>query len=358
MDLKDLYQRSKTTLSKSVFSVWAEISLPTALIFTRKFNVIGMDINAKTIENLKKGGFNRANPTDEILKGAIEHNKIEFVTDTDYLVKNVDMMLVCVPTPITKDMAPDYSYISDVANKVGKNLRKGQIFVMESSVSPTTIETIIIPILEKVSNLKCNSDFGVCSAPERADPGKIVQNFDTVNRVVGGMDKDVTKLVADVYRAVTKATVMEVSSAGTANAIKLTENIFRDVNIALMNEFSVLYERLGIDTKEVIKGAATKYNFIAHYPGPGVGGPCLPANPYYIIDAASKVNYIPFLIRVAREVNDRMPLHVRDLVIQAYNHVGLALKGSSICVLGVSYKANVRDIQISPALKVIDFLKK
>ena len=225
---------------------------------------------------------------------------------------------------------------------------------MESSVSPTTIETIIIPILEKVSNLKCNSDFGVCSAPERADPGKIVQNFDTVNRVVGGMDKDVTKLVADVYRAVTKATVMEVSSAGTANAIKLTENIFREVNIALMNEFSVLYERLGIDTKEVIKGAATKYNFIAHYPGPGVGGPCLPANPYYIIDAASKVNYIPFLIRVAREVNDRMPLHVRDLVIQAYNHVGLALKGSSICVLRCVIQANVRDIKISPALKVID----
>ena len=192
-----------------------------------------------------------------------------------------------------------------------------------------------------------------------SDPGKIIDNFDKIPRIVGGSSKEVTEIVALLYQQITSAQILQVSSPGTANAIKLTENIFRDVNIALMNEFAVLYERLNIDINEVIKGCATKYNFIPHYPGPGVGGPCLPANPYYIIKDASKVDYIPFLIRVAREVNDRMPDHVREMIILALNKAGIAIQNATLSNFrNFSYKANVRDIQISPAIKVIGHLKQ
>ena len=223
-------------------------------------------------------------------------------------------------------------------------------------MSPTTIDSIIIPIIEQESHLQINSDFGVCSCPERADPGKIVENFSKVARIVGGSSDAIGKTIVHLYENITEAKIVQLSTPGTANAVKLTENIFRDVNIALINEFAVLYERLGIDIKEVIKGSSTKYNFQPHFPGPGVGGPCLPANPYYIIQDAEKVDYIPFLIRVSREVNDRMPQFVVELVINALNFIGKSVKNSTITVLGISYKANVRDVQISPSIKVIQFL--
>jgi nucleotide sugar dehydrogenase len=345
------------SLTVAVFGL-GRIGLPTALMFTKgEYNVIGIDINDSLLEDLqKKNTFIDEPGLPKLLEEAVDQKRIQFTTDYQLAIKNAQVMIICVPTPVNEHKIPDYSAIKDVARKIGQTIKPGQIIIIESSVSPTTIDTIIIPILEEESGFKLNNDFGVCSCPERADPGKIVDNFNKVARIVGASSDDIGKSIVSLYKTITEAEIVQVSTPGTANAVKLTENIFRDVNIALMNEFAVLYDRLGIDIKEVIKGSSTKYNFQPHYPGPGVGGPCLPANPYYIIEDAEKVDYIPFLIRVSREINDRMPKYIVELVTKALNYVGKSVKGSKIGVLGISYKANVRDIQISPSLKVIDYL--
>lgn len=358
---KDLMESkiSDKTLIITVFGL-GRIGLPTALMFTKAgYKVHGIDINEQLLINLhQKRTFIDEPGLPILLNHAIEKNLIDFSSSHEKAIADSDIIIICVPTPVNEHKIPDYTAIKDVAKKIGKLIKPGQIVINESSVSPTTIDSVIIPIIEKSSGLKVNDDFGACSCPERADPGKIVENFDKVARIVGGSSHKIGKIVVNLYESITNAEIVQVSTPGTANAVKLTENIFRDVNIALMNEFAVLYERLGIDIKEVIEGSSTKYNFQSHYPGPGVGGPCLPANPYYIIQDADRVDYIPFLIRVSREINDRMPRHIVDLVTKTLNYKGKSVKYSTIAVLGISYKANVRDIQISPALKVIDILKE
>ncbi len=346
-------------LKVAVFGT-GRIGLPTALMYAKAgYKTIGVDINENLIRDLRnKKTFIDEPGLPEILSEVIDRNLIEFTIDFEYAIKNSNVMIICVPTPVNQNKIPIFTAIEDVAKKIGILLRKDQIVINESSVSPTTIETLIIPIIEQNSNLKINDDFGVCSCPERADPGNIVDNWDKVARIVGGSSDDVGKMIVKLYHNISKAEIVQVSTPGTANAVKLTENIFRDVNIALMNEFAVLYEKLGIDVKEVIRGSSTKYNFQPHYPGPGVGGPCLPANSYYIIKDAINVDYIPFMIRVAREINDRMPAVVMELIQNALNFTHKSLKGSIITVLGLSYKANIKDVQISPALKVIQLLNE
>jgi nucleotide sugar dehydrogenase len=346
-------------LEVSVFGL-GRIGLPTALMFTKAgYSVNGVDIDKGLLEDLQEGDTFVDEPgLPELLDEALEKGLIEFTSDFQDAIRSSDILIICVPTPVSENKVPDYSAIRDISLKIGNNIKKGQIVICESSISPTTIRDVIIPTIENNSNLTVNTDFGVCSCPERADPGKIIDNFNKVTRIVGGSSQKVGDLVIKLYESITDADIIQLSTPGTANAVKLTENIFRDVNIALMNELAVLYEKLDIDIKEVIKGASTKYNFQPHYPGPGVGGPCLPANPYYVIQDADKKDYIPFLIRVAREVNDRMPTYVLDLVTNALNFVGKSIKGTNITCLGLSYKANVRDTQISPAVKIVNLLKK
>jgi nucleotide sugar dehydrogenase len=346
------------SLAVAVFGL-GRIGLPTALMFAKGgYRVYGVDINETLIEDLKqKRTFVDEPGLPEILDKMIDEDIISFSSDYQTAVQNSNVIVICVPTPLNANKVPDYTAIKDVAHKIGKIIQKNQIIIIESSVSPTTIDSIIIPIIENESKMQINIDFGVCSCPERADPGKIVDNFNKVARIIGGSSDAIGKTIVHLYENITEAEIVQLSTPGTANAVKLTENIFRDVNIALMNELAVLYERLGIDVKEVIRGSSTKYNFQPHFPGPGVGGPCLPANPYYIIQDAEKVDYIPFLIRVSREVNDRMPQYVVELVTNALNFIGKSVKDSTITILGISYKANVRDVQISPAIKVIHFLQ-
>ena len=341
----------------SVFGL-GRIGLPTAVEFARHgYKTIGVDINQRLLVDLKESKTFVDEPgLAPLLASCNEKGMIDYTTDATCAIKESDVMVLCLPTPINEDMGPDYSVIESMSVTIGKHLGAGKLVIVESSVSPTTIEQSVVPIISKESGLVVNRDFGACSCPERADPGRIVENFDKIPRIVGGSSPPVTDLVVKLYKTITAADIVPVSTPGTANAVKLTENIFRDVNIALVNELAVLYEMLGIDIKEVIKGCSTKYNFQPHFPGPGVGGPCLPANPYYIIKDATKVNHIPFLIRVAREVNDRMPEHVRDLVVNALNVAGHPLNGIQVTILGVSYKANVRDVQISPAVKVMRLL--
>jgi len=360
MDIQRLNQKIENkTLQIGVFGL-GRIGLPTALMFTKGgYHVIGYDINVKLLQDLaKKQTFVDEPGLPELLNNAINQQLIDFTDDYEMTIQESDVIVICVPTPVSENKTPNYTAIEDVAKKIGQNLSTDKIIINESSVSPTTIDTIIIPLIENESHLLVNKDFGVCSCPERADPGKIIDNFNKVARIVGGSSWEIGEIIVKLYSNITEAKIVQLSTPGTANAVKLTENIFRDVNIALMNEFAILYERLGIDIKEVIKGSSTKYNFQPHYPGPGVGGPCLPANPYYIIQDAQKVDYIPFLIRVSREVNDRMPQYVLELIINALNYVGLSVKGATISVLGISYKANVRDVQISPAMRVVDYLNR
>ncbi|WP_371803564.1 nucleotide sugar dehydrogenase [Candidatus Lokiarchaeum ossiferum] len=353
--IEELIESKK--LSVAVFGL-GRIGLPTALMYAKGgYHVNGVDINLPLLEDLKnKKTFIDEPGLPEILEYAVDNGMITFSNDFEAAIANSDIIVICVPTPVSESKVPNYTAIIDVAKKIGKYITKNKIVINESSVSPTTIKSLLIPLIENESGLQINLDFGVCSCPERADPGKIVDNWNKVARIVGGSSDEIGKSIVKLYEKISQAQIYQVSTPGTANAVKLTENIFRDVNIALMNEFAVLYERLGIDVKEVIGGSSTKYNFQPHYPGPGVGGPCLPANSYYIIQDAEKVDYIPFLIRVSREVNDRMPQNVLDLVTNALNSVGKCLSDSVVSVLGISYKANVRDVQISPAMKVIDYL--
>ena len=237
------------------------------------------------------------------------------------------------------------------------SLRKGALVIIESTVSPGLVENEIIPTIEKISGMTAGVDFGVASCPERASPGESLKNMKSVPRVVGGINPKSTQVAATLYQQALGVNVIQVSNPKTANAVKLTENIFRDVNIALMNEFAILYEKLGIDTIEVIKTCASKWNFVPHYPGAGVGGPCLPANAYYIIDEGIKVGYIPYLIRMAREINDRMPDHVVTLITEALNRIGKVVSKSKIALLGVAYKSDIHDLQLTPFKRIYKTLK-
>jgi nucleotide sugar dehydrogenase len=231
------------------------------------------------------------------------------------------------------------------------------VVIVESTVGPGIVEEMVGPILEAESHMKVGKDFGLAACPERSDPGNIMQNMKTLPRIIGGVGPTWTDATIALYEASLGVKAIKVSSPKTANAAKLTENLFRDVNIALANEFALLFEELGVDTIEVINACASKYNFMPHYPGLGVGGPCLPANSYYLISEGIKAGNIPYLIRMAREINDRMPDHAVELVEEALNEVGKTIRGSKIVMLGVAYKPNIKDIQLTPVERAITRLK-
>lgn len=336
------------------------IGLPTAAMFAKAgARVKGVDINSKLVEaiNSKKNVFVDEPGLYEVLNEVISKGRLEATLDSASAIAGSDFIIVSVPTPVLSTKVPDYSFVISACSNIGRHMSRGSIVIIESTVGPGTVEQLILPVLEKESGLKAEVGFGVASCPERSDPGNILPNIKSLPRVVGGMDKRTTDLVASLYEAALGTKVIKVNNPRTANAVKLTENLFRDVNIALMNEFALLYEKLGIDIIEVINACSTKYNFMPHYPGPGVGGPCLPSNSYYLIEEGIKVGNIPYLIRMAREINDRMPEHAVELVFEALNAVGKTVSGSRICVLGISYKPNVKDVQLTPVERICQRLK-
>jgi nucleotide sugar dehydrogenase len=336
------------------------IGLPTAAIFANSgFKVFGVDIDEKVVNEINSGScrFYDEKGLKELVEKVTNSGKLIASCDVSSCVPNSDLIIMCVPTPVSETKVPNFSYIRQASSKVAKFLKKGTLIVIESTVSPGTVEDVIVPLIEKESGLKAGKDFCVASCPERANPGESLSNMHSVPRVIGGIDDRSTEIAAVIYKHALHVSIVSVSSPKTANAVKLTENIFRDVNIALMSEFAILYEKLGIDAIEVINACATKYNFIPHYPSAGVGGPCLPANAYYIIDEGLKVGYIPYLVRMAREINDRMPDHVVTLVTEALNKIGKVVSKSKIVILGVSYKPNVHDLQMTPFKNVFHGLE-
>lgn len=336
------------------------IGLPTAVSFADSgAKVIGIDIDPKVVSEVSKGRskFVDEPGLNEVLGKVIGSGRMEVTTEIESVAR-ADVIIIAVPTPVNEKKVPNYSYIDSACNNISKHLKRGSLVMVESTVGPGYVERVIVPLLESGSGMKAGVDFGVASCPERANPGAILRDMKTVPRIIGGIDGRSSEVATAIYEKVFGVKAVRVSCPKAANAAKLMENIFRDVNIALANEFALLFEKLGIDTEEVIRACSTKYNFVPHFPGAGVGGPCLPSNSYYLISESIRFGNIPYLVRMAREINDRMPEHVVSLVTEAMNEVKKAIRGSRVSVLGLSYKPNIKDLQLSPMERVCARLRE
>jgi nucleotide sugar dehydrogenase len=293
-----------------------------------------------------------------MVKDVVRAGNLRATLNPKEAIPTADFIIVCVPTPVYETKIPDYSAVQKASKTIGTWIKKGSVVIIESTVGPGVVEEMVGPLLESESHLKAGEDFGLVSCPERSDPGNILQNLKAVPRIIGGVGVGPTDATVALYESALGVKAIRVRDPRTANAAKLTENLFRDVNIALANEFALLFEELGVDAIEVINACASKYNFMPHYPGLGVGGPCLSVNSYYLISEGVKSGNIPYLIRMAREINDRMPDHAVELVSEALNEAGKTVRGSKIAVLGVAYKPNIKDIQLTPVERVVARLRE
>lgn len=334
------------------------VGLPLVLAFTKeKFNVIGLDIDKTKIDALQNGKSYIRHISPEPLKKLVAAN--QFLPTTDFSkAADADVLIICVPTPLSKNRIPDMTYVEKTAHSLKKHLRPGHFVVLESTVYPGTTTDIMKPILEE-SGLREGVDFFVAFSPEREDPGN--KDFDTASipKVVGADSADARKLVTTLYNEVVD-TVVPVSSSAAAEAVKLTENIFRSVNIALVNELKVIYGMMGIDIWEVIDAAKTKpFGFMAFYPGPGLGGHCIPIDPFYLTWKAREADIPTRFIELAGEVNSAMPMHTVRCTADALNDIsGKPMKNSRILLVGLAYKKNVDDMRESPSLKIIELLEQ
>jgi UDP-N-acetyl-D-glucosamine dehydrogenase len=329
------------------------VGLPLAIAFSEEFNVIGYDINRTSISQLINAESYIRDVSNENVKMCL--NKSFFPTNNIEDLAKCDFIIICVPTPLTNENEPDLSYIKSSCNKISRILRKGQFVILESTTYPGTTEEVVLPILEK-SGLRATYDFGLAYSPERIDPGNEKYNVVNTPKVVGGINKECTKIASMLYSSIIKQ-VVDVRDAKTAEAVKIVENIFRNVNIALVNELSLIFEIMGIDTWEVIDAASTKpYGFMPFYPGPGIGGHCIPLDPFYMSYKAKKYGFIPRFIETSGEINNYMKMHAVNLIEKGLKKVDKKLHGSRIAVMGLAYKKNIEDTRESPAIKIIEEL--
>jgi UDP-N-acetyl-D-galactosamine dehydrogenase len=270
-------------------------------------------------------------------------------------IKQADFVLICVPTPITKHKEPDLAPVKSAAEVVGRNLKSGAIVVLESTVYPGVTEEIVVPILEQQSGMKCGLDFKVGYSPERVNPGDDAHSIDKITKIVSGMDEESTRLLAELYGLITHVFVAR--NIKTAEAAKVIENIQRDINIALMNELSLIFHKMGLNTKDVLAAAGTKWNFHKYTPGL-VGGHCIPVDPYYLVYKARELGHHPQVILAGRAVNDYMPRHVAEMAIKGLNDAGKVIKGSKVLIMGLTYKENVPDTRESPAREMVKALQE
>jgi UDP-N-acetyl-D-glucosamine dehydrogenase len=335
------------------------VGLPLVSNFVRQnFTVFGFDIDQTKVDALNDGqSYIKHIPSSDILE-LVETKRFTATNDFSHLTK-MDAIVICVPTPLTKQREPDLSYIVKTTEVISKYLRKGQLITLESTTYPGTTREVMIPILERNSGLISGVDFFVAFSPEREDPGNEVFSANSTPKVVGGCGADALKLACALYGKVTPK-VVPVSSADTAEAVKLTENIFRAVNIALVNELKVIYNAMGIDVWEVIDAAKTKpFGFMPFYPGPGLGGHCIPIDPFYLTWKAREFDISTRFIELAGEVNRSMPFHVVGRLGEALNRrFAKGLNGAKILMLGLAYKKNVDDMRESPSLKIIEIMEQ
>jgi UDP-N-acetyl-D-glucosamine dehydrogenase len=333
------------------------VGLPLALVFHGAgFPVVGFDVDPAKVAALARGDSFIKHIGADRVAAAVASGRYRATTDLDGL-RDCDAVIVCVPTPLGPHREPDNSYIHATAHEIARRLRRGQLVVLESTTYPGTTEGEVLPILEK-SGLRCPQDFLLAFSPEREDPGRKNFTTKTIPKVVGGVNPPSTEAASVLYGAAIDR-VVAVSHARTAESTKLLENVFRAVNIALVNELKMIFERMDIDVWEVIRAAETKpFGFMAFYPGPGLGGHCIPLDPFYLSWKAAEHGTWARFIELAGEINTRMPSYVVDRVAFALNGVGRPLKGSRALVLGLSYKANIDDDRESPSYEIIELLLK
>ena len=336
------------------------IGLPTALSFAKSgLQTIGVDINEKLVENINSGKFPLKDEPgyDEIFDSVLKTKKFSATTKIEDAVPNSDLILLSLPTPMDENNIPDYSALRTVSSKLSDILSPNSLVIVESTVEPGFIEDEMISLISKSGRLEIEKSFFIGVCPENANPGEILHDFTNLPRLVGGINLNITKIIKSIYNFVFSVELVEMPDCKTANVVKLTTNVFRDINIAFINELSLMFEKLGIDTNKVLEAAKKKYNFQVHYPGAGVGGPCLPINSYQLLNTARRTGVKLGIIESGRKINEKMPDHVIDLISDAFRESNIRLDGSDILIFGVSYKPNVKDIQLTPAEHIIEKLK-
>ncbi|KAB7671699.1 nucleotide sugar dehydrogenase [Bacillus sp. B1-b2] len=325
------------------------VGMPLAVAFSKKVDVIGFDLNREKIELYKSG----IDPTNEVGDAVIKQTSVEF-TSEDKQLKEAKFFVVAVPTPINSDKTPDLTPVVGASTIVGRNLSKGSIVVYESTVYPGVTEDVCIPILEKESGLKCGEDFKVGYSPERINPGDKINTLEKIIKIVSGIDKESLEEISKIYELVIEAGVHKASSIKVAEAAKVVENSQRDINIAFMNELAMVFDRMGIDTKEVVEAMNTKWNALKFYPGL-VGGHCIGVDPYYFLYEAEKLGYHSQIILSGRKINDGMGEFVADATIKKLILANKVVKQAKVVILGITFKENCPDIRNS---KVYDIIKR
>ncbi len=332
------------------------VGLPLAVEMAEAgYKTIGFDVQAKKVDSVNAGHNYIGDIVGDKLKNMVETGYLRATSDFDF-IRDVDAVAICVPTPLDKYQQPDISYVKGSTESVAEHVHPGMLVVLESTTYPGTTEELLKPILEK-SGLVCGKDFYLAFSPERVDPGNKQYKTKNTPKVVGGITKDCTEIAAALYRNVLEGGVYEVSSPAVAEMEKLLENTYRNINIGLANEMAIICNRMGINVWEVIEAAKTKpYGFQAFYPGPGLGGHCIPLDPFYLTWKAREFDYHTRLIETSGEINTGMPEYVVDRVMKVLNRNKTAMNGAKVLVLGVAYKNDIDDYRESPALNVIDHL--
>ena len=350
---------TKKTLRVCVIGI-GRIGLPTALSFAKSgLETIGVDINENLVQNVNSGKFPLKDEPgyEEIFNDVIKNKKFSATTKIEDAVPNSDLILLSLPTPMDKNNIPDYSALRNVGSKLSEILSPNSLVIVESTIEPGFIEDEMVPIISKSGKLDVQKNFFIGVCPENANPGEILHDFTNLPRLVGGINSNITKIIKSIYHFVFSVELVEMPDCKTANAVKLTTNVFRDINIAFVSELSLMFEKLGIDTNKVLEAAKKKYNFQVHYPGAGVGGPCLPINSYQLLNTARRTGTNLSIIESGRKINEKMPEHVIKLTMDAFNEINESIDASEILILGVSYKPNVKDIQLTPAEEIIKKLQ-
>ena len=325
------------------------VGMPIAVAFARKIKVVGFDLNEKKIALYRSG----IDPTNEVGNDVIRNTAVEFTADPKKL-REAKFHIVAVPTPVNDDHTPDLTPVEGASRILGQNLTKGSVVVFESTVYPGVTEDICVPILEKESGLKCGVDFKIGYSPERINPGDKVHRLETIVKIVSGMDQETLDTVAKVYELVVEAGVYRAQSIKVAEAAKVIENSQRDINIAFMNELSIIFNKMGIDTKSVLEAAGTKWNFLKFYPGL-VGGHCIGVDPYYLTYKAEELGYHSQIILSGRRINDDMGKYVAESMVKNLIKADIPVKGAKVAILGFTFKENCPDTRNT---KVIDIYKE
>ena len=328
------------------------VGIPVAVAFAKKLNVIGFDLNSNKIHIYKSG----TDPTLEVGNEAIAKTSIEF-TNNERRLQDARFHIVTVPTPLNDDRTPDLYPLKTASSIVGRNLKRNSVVVFESTVYPGVTEDICVPILEKESGLRCGSDFKVGYSPERINPGDKEHQLETVTKVVSAVDEEALDCIEKVYELVIDAGIYRAESIQVAEAAKLIENCQRDINIAFMNELSIIFNKLGIDTKAVLETAGTKWNFLHFHPGL-VGGHCIGIDPYYLTFKAETVGYHSQVILSGRRINDDMGRYVATMCVKKLVQSDKAVKGAKVAILGITFKENCPDVRNTKAVDIINELKE